>query len=61
MGAAFHLGLVPCRYAMLPMVDMANHKTGVPSEVSYQYFTDEFTLEVGDVPPAGQQLFIQAR
>ncbi|CAG9466783.1 unnamed protein product [Pedinophyceae sp. YPF-701] len=45
-------------YAMCPMIDLANHVTGAQSDVAYQYFTDSFTLEVGDVPPPGQQLMI---
>jgi len=46
-------------YALLPLVDLANHRTGSPSEVSYQYFTDEFTLEVGSKCAPGEQLWIQ--
>lgn len=46
-------------YAMLPFVDLANHKSGSLSEVSYQYFTNEFVLEVGHDYKEGDQVLIQ--
>lgn len=45
-------------YAMLPMIDMINHRTGTKAEVSYQYFTDKFTLDVGETYATGQQVYI---
>lgn len=45
-------------YATLPMIDMINHKTGAKADVSYQYFTDNFSVELGDTYATGQQLFI---
>ena len=46
-------------YAMLPLVDLANHRSDAASEVAYQYFTDEFTLEVGQAYKAGDEVHVQ--
>lgn len=45
-------------FAMCPVIDMINHSSSVQSEVSYQYFSDRFTVECGRKFRRGEQALI---
>jgi len=53
----FHRNSSLKRYVVCPIVDMFNHKSGQPSEASYNYFTGHFELRVSSCS-RGEQIFI---
>ncbi|CAM9449751.1 unnamed protein product, partial [Laminaria digitata] len=46
------------RYALTPVVDLINHKSGVDSDVSYNYFYGYFAVTTKNGWEAGEQVFI---
>ncbi|CAM9514377.1 unnamed protein product [Pylaiella littoralis] len=46
------------RYALTPVVDLINHKSGVESDVSYNYFYGYFAVTTQRGWDAGEQVFI---
>mmetsp|Transcript_31311 Transcript_31311/g.52361 ORF Transcript_31311/g.52361 Transcript_31311/m.52361 type:complete len:678 (+) Transcript_31311:58-2091(+) len=46
------------RYVVCPVVDMFNHQSNSPADVSYNYFANQFELRAGRNYRAGQQVFI---
>lgn len=45
------------RYVMCPYIDMINHNSSTPSEVSYNYFQDKYEVKSAE-SSAGDQIFI---
>jgi hypothetical protein len=47
------------KYVICPMIDMANHQSmGAKADVSFEYFSNAYSLATTDAVPSGEELYI---
>ena len=46
------------QYAMCPLIDFINHSSSVESEVSYDYFSDSFSVTASRSYQQGDQVYV---